>query len=137
MRDDDGVLGWHGGPHYSDPGEAIKTWWVGELRLGCAESVFGNYSSSPCGCIPKHDPDVNGRFTRCGKHSTAAKAKRKAAQEKRDQAWRRKMDLQNELHKATIAVEPALRQIADGHNDPRTLAQEVLSALDAIRAALK
>jgi hypothetical protein len=48
-----------------------------------------------------------------------------------------KWKLQDDLSKANGMIEPALRQIAEGHNDPRTLAQEVLAAVDAAQAAFK
>ncbi len=137
IRGEDGILQWQGGfgaGLYRDPGEAVKTWWAGELRIGCGESVFADFSSGPCGKIPKHDPDANGNMTKCGKHSAAAKAKRKAAREARDNAWRQKWDKSAAIGKATSQLEPALRQIADGHNDARGLAQEIIAALDAARS---
>jgi hypothetical protein len=137
VRDNEGVLVWHGGRHYADPGEAVKRFCAGKQILTCAERVYREYSSSPCECSAKHDPDANGRFTRCGKHSAAAKAKRKATEQARLEATRMKWKLQDDLSKANGMIEPALRQIAEGHNDPRTLAQEVLAAVDAAQAAFK
>lgn len=137
VRGDDGILVWHGGRRYSDPREAVKTWGAGVLRCGCTEMIISNYSSHPCGNIPKHDPDANGNLTRCGMHSASAKAKRKAAQEKRDASIRRKLEMQALLSKANAAVEPALRQIAEGHNDPRSLAFGIIAAIDAARSAIK
>lgn len=133
VRDTDGILVWQGGRHYQDPGEAVKTWWAGEVRCGCTEPIPASYSSSPCGKTAKYDPDANGRPTKCGRHSAAAKVKRKAAQEERDRAWRAKWDSQRALSTATAALEPALRKIAEGHNDARGLAQEVIAALDAAK----
>lgn len=133
VRDEDGILGWHGGRHYTDPGEAVKTWWAGRLRVGCAEAVHSNYSSGPCGSIATRDLDANGRPTRCGTHCADAKAKRQAASNARWLAYKAKADRAEAIRAATAALEPALRQIANGHNDPRALAQEVLAALDAAR----
>lgn len=134
VRDGDGILAWQGGRHYSDPGEAVKTWWRGELRIGCAEEIFQNWSSHPCGKTPKHDPDANGRPTKCGTHSASAKAKREAASHARWKEAKAKALRQDAIGKARAEVEPALRRIAEGHNDPRGLAQEVIAALDAARA---
>lgn len=137
VRGSDGLLAWHGGSYYEDPGEAVKTWWAGVLRISCAESVWSNYSSAPCGKTAKHDPDANGHLTRCGLHSVAAKAKKKAAAAARDAAWRTKWDNQAALTKAEKEIEVALRFIAAGHNDPRALAQGVLAELDACRERMK
>lgn len=122
-RGADGILEWHGGRDYDDPGEAIKTWRAGELRLGCNQLVYGEHSFSPCGKPPKHDPDANGRMTKCGAHCAASTARREAD-------FLRKQALRD----AVAGLEPALRQIADGHNDPRALAQEVIARLDQARA---
>lgn len=137
VRESDGLLAWHGGSRYEDPGETVKTWWAGVLRIGCAESVWGNHSSSPCGKTAKHDPDAKGNPTRCGLHSVAAKAKKKSAAAARNAARRTKWDNQAALTKAEKEIEVALRFIATGHNDPRALAQGVLAELDAARDAVK
>ena len=133
VRDHDGLLVWHGGRHYADPGEAVKTWWAGKTRIGCAESVFANWSSSPCGNVPKHDPDANGNPTRCGVHCASAKAKRKAASDARYEAHKAKWTNQRALAEAERGLEASLRRIAEGHNDPRSLAQEVLAELDVCK----
>lgn len=137
VRDTDGLLVWHGGRHYADPGEAVKTWWAGQTRIGCAESVYGNYATAPCGKVPKHDPDAKGNPTRCGTHCASAKAKRKAASDARYAAHQAKWDNQRALTAAEKGLEAALRRIAEGHNDPRSLAQEVLAELDAARERVK
>ena len=137
VRDTDGLLVWQGGRHYTDPGEAIKTWWAGEARIGCAELVHHDYSTAPCGNIPKHDPDAQGRPTRCGVHCAAAKKKREAASDARRAAWRAKCDASQRLSKARADLEQALRRIAQGHNDPRSLAQEALDEFDAAKEAAK
>lgn len=134
-RDTDGVLYWAGGGAvYKMPDEAIKTWWAGKLKPSCNESVFSMYYSSACGKTPKFDPDKNGRPTKCGHHSAAAKARKKAKQEAADARWRAERAKQDAIYAATKALEPALRRIAEGHNDPRTFATEVLDALDKARA---
>lgn len=138
VRGADGFLQWHGSWDmwsYKDPGEAVKTWWAGELRCGCTEEIFANHHSSPCGAVPKYDPDANGNMTKCGKHSASAKAKRKAAQDARYKAWREKWEKSAAIDKATRQLEPALRNIAEGHNDARGLAREIIAALDAARGA--
>lgn len=136
VRDDDGILRWGGGGRYSDPGEAVKTWWEGKLRCGCTERASEVWRSSPCGKTPKHDPDANGNLTKCDVHSAAAKAKRTAALDAKHDAWKRGVDLNMALNEATKALEPSLRKIAEGHNDPRALAQATIAAIDAAREAI-
>lgn len=133
IRGADGILEWHGGRRYDDLGEAVKTWCAGELRLGCNERVFRDYSSFPCGKTPKHDPDAHGRMTKCGVHCAAATDRRKAKQAERRAAWEAALEREIALSNAVAALEPALRRIAEGHNNPRDLAQEVIAALDAAR----
>lgn len=132
QRDTDGVLIIQGGRHYSDPNEALKTWWAGKLSLCCTERVYSHYSSKPCGKTPKHDPDARGFPTKCGHHSAAAK---KRESEERDAKWRREWEQQMALSAALKEIEPALRKIAEGYNDARGLAQEVIAALDEARKA--
>lgn len=110
--------------HYKDPGEAIKTWWAGELRLGCTERRFENYSSFPCGKPAKHDPDHNGNPTKCGVHCAAAKEKREAKRRAKEVADRAKWRRQNELRRLSQEAQEIIRQIAEGHNDSRYLCQD-------------
>jgi chorismate mutase len=140
LRDKDGVLIWRGGgymAHYSDRGEAVKWHSAGALRLTCTERMFNKFHSSPCTNAPKHDPDVNGRLTKCGVHCKAAVAKREAKAEERTAKWKAQTKANIELDKAEVAVMAALRQIASGHNDPRALAQSVLDRLDAAKEAVQ
>ena len=137
VRGDDGLLRWTGGRHYNEPGEAVKTWWKGELRLGCNAEVFSNWSSHPCGATPKHDPDANGNLTRCGRHSLEAMEKARARREKEDEERRIASKNRVALCLAEKEIEVALRSISAGHNDPRALAQRVIDAVDAARIAVK
>ena len=136
-RGEDGILVWNGGRHYTDPGEAVKTWNGGVLRIGCNERVSSGFSSYPCGCTPKHDPDANGNLTKCGRHSAAAKAKKAAKEQAARDLWRAKFKASNAVRDAASALEPALRQIAKGYNNPRALAQEIIAELDAARKAVE
>jgi hypothetical protein len=133
QRDSDGILVWKGGGDYRQPDEAIKTWWAGNLRFGCNERCFSNYHSHPCGNTAKHDPDAKGNPTKCGTHSQAAKDKRKAKSDARHEATREQWAREKALNKATAALEPALRKIAEGYNDARGLAEEVIAELDGAR----
>lgn len=133
QRDTDGVLIIQGGRHYKDPGEALKTWWSGELRLSCTESVYDHFSWAPCSHKPKYDPDARGFPTKCGHHSAAAKERKKLASMEREAKWRREFNQRQAAHKAQAEIEPALRKIAEGYNDARGLAQEVIAALDEAR----
>lgn len=122
---------------YVDPGVAIKVAkfekGVRTFIPGCSERVFGTFQSYPCGATPKHDPDANGRLTKCGRHCAAAKQRKQDKQDAATALRRAKWDLFDAINSAERKVEPALRQIAAGHNDPRSLAQEVIAALDAAR----
>lgn len=133
-RDTDGVLIVPSGRFYSDPGEALKRWWAGKLVLTCTERVSGQWSSGPCTKTPKYDPDVRGIPTKCGIHCAAAKAKREAKSKERYQKWRSDCDRKRAIQEATDQLEPTLRKIAEGHNNARGLAQEVIAALDVARA---
>ena len=135
VRDEDGILAWRGGRDYKAPAEQVKTWWAGVLRPGCNERMFENYSSHPCGKTPKHDPDAQGRPTKCGTHCQSAKDARKAKADAKMKALQDKWERHRAITAAVSAIEPALRKIAAGHNDPRTLAQEVIAALDDARKA--
>lgn len=140
-RDTDGVLVPKPGRVYHSPvpNEAIKTLLDGKLTLGCNASVHDTWSSGPCGNTPKHDPDANGRYTKCGVHSAAAVAKRKAKQEQARVRWRLEYDAKDALRKAEEALEQALTRIAAGHNDARSVAldalKDLLDARDAIAKA--
>jgi len=125
-RRKDGWLVWSGGRHYREPedGEAILTWWGGELRPGCNACVQGDWTSGPCGKKPKHDPDAKGRPTRCGMHSAEAIARRKAKSEARYQAQRAKWDRAREQDRLRREALQIVRRIAEGHNDPRGIASE-------------
>jgi hypothetical protein len=137
MRTKDGYLYPTGGRYYREPGEAIKTWRNGELKPGCNAEVFAMWSSSPCGNTPKHDPDHLGRPTKCGMHCKAAVEKREAKKAATTARWNAEWAARDALHEARAGLETALRKIAEGHNDPRSLAQETLDTLEAAKAASK
>ena len=112
--------------NYQDPGEAIKTWSKGELRLGCAEAVHSGWRLFPCGTVPKHDPDHNGNPTRCGRHSAAAKKRVKEKCDARDAARRAKYERKAAIYKINLERDEIIQAIADGHNDPRGLCADWL-----------
>lgn len=132
-RNEDGVLIVPAGRHYTDPGEAIVRHWAGGFVPTCTERVFGDWSSSPCKKAPKHDPDANGRMTKCGTHSQAAKDRRKAASKAQTEKWQADWRRNDAIKTAEVKLEPALREIAAGHNDARGLAQRIIAELDAAR----
>ena len=130
IRGSDGVLqvnsklAWRA--EYQDPGEAVKTWWAGKLRFGCAERQFSNHRDHPCGKTPKHDPDHNGNFTRCGNHSKATKDRRDAKQRAKREAEKAKWEFDSSVREHRAEMPGIIQQIADGHNDPRGLCQSWL-----------
>lgn len=100
----------------------------------CAEHVYDRYGTHQCERKNGHGP--HGAW--CRQHDPVAiQAKREAAAAKRDaenRAWMEKRAKEQAVARAAAALEPALRQIAEGHNDSRGLAESVLAALDAARA---
>ena len=99
----------------------------------CTEKVWskGVWASHRCPNTAKFDPDAQGVPTKCGTHSAASEARRKAKQDAKMQKWMKRSDAARDLRQARADVESALRKIAEGHNDPRSLAQETIAALDA------
>lgn len=131
-RREDGILeptpDWH---HYSDPGEAVMGWNVGNRTLVCTKAIYGGRGSvHMCGKPAKHDPDHNGHPTKCGVHSAAAKARREAKQTERyaaERAESRRQADQNALRREAVDI---VRAIANGHNDPRTLCLDWCRRMD-------
>ena len=103
------------------------TWHAGELRSGCTDNVMSSFHSAPCGNAAKHDPDINGNPTKCGHHSAAAKARKKAKRDERDRAERAKWALRDALWRWNGERDDIIRKIAEGHNDPRGLCLDWLA----------
>lgn len=123
-RTNDGFLHWSPGwsrAVYTDPGEAIKQFHNGKLRVACNERSFSNWKYHPCGNAAKYDPDAKGNFTKCGHHSKDAKARKAAKQKDRDDAWRKDFDYRMEKGNLQKELETIVRAIATGHNDARSL----------------
>lgn len=135
-RDKDGVLIWVSGMgvSYKDPGEAVRFYDGGNLKPGCNARLFGLLSSHGCRKTPKHDPDANGRPTKCGNHCKAALERREAKKDATTARWKRQWAADHAVSDAERAIEATLRAIAAGHNDPRAAATEVIEKLDAARA---
>lgn len=129
VRRKDGILEQQPGflGHRARHDEAVLGWWKGERRLCCTETVWSRdirAHYSMCGKTPKYDPDQNGNPTKCGIHSKEAKAKRQAKSDAKIEQWRAEMDakrLRSELNKEALEI---VRQIAEGHNDPRGLCSD-------------
>lgn len=96
-----------------------------------ARQGYGYYA---CGNSAIHDPDADGNPTKCGTHSSAAIMRDAERKKATNLKWKAEFDRKQAIRKAEAAILPALRQIADGYNDPRGLATEVVSALDAALA---
>ena len=93
----------------------------------CAECVHGDgVWPSWHQCTRKNGHGPEGAW--CKMHDPVA---RKAKQAARDAKWQSDWDREKALNNAKAALVPALRAIADGHNDPRALATEVIATLDA------
>lgn len=86
-----------------------------------------------CSSPATADHDENGKPTKCATHSIAGEARiAKKRADNRDK-WRNEWERKDAIRIAQERVESALRMIAEGHNDARGLAQEVISALDDAR----
>lgn len=98
----------------------------------CDESVWsrGAWGTYRCGKTASHDP-VNGVPTKCGIHCAEAVAKRNAKTEANMRKWREQREASDRVDRARRAVEAVLRTIAAGHNDPRALALDAITELDA------
>jgi hypothetical protein len=96
-------------------------------RFGCTAKVYSggrDMSGHLCGKVAKHDPDDNGNPTACGVHSRAAAARRAAKSDARYAEQTAEFARQSK-QKALIRDAPnIIQQIADGHNDPRSLCAE-------------
>lgn len=112
---------------YKTPSEATLTYYAGKLRFGCNEEVHDNYSSHPCGVSAKHDPDARGNPTKCGRHSAAGIAKKKARQDEQDAKWLRDFNLKMARDEHRAELRKIVERIAAGHNDPRGLCQDWIS----------
>ena len=120
----------------SEPTEAFKAQFKKSYGLNikrepdfnkCAENVRAEGSWPQYNqCTHKNGHGPEGAW--CKMHDPVA---RKAKQAARDAKWRSDWDREKALNNANAALVPALRAIADGHNDPRALATEVIAALDA------
>lgn len=89
----------------------------------CCESLMDRYHPGGHQCTRKagHGPD--GAY--CRQHDPAARAARTAAS---DERYRVQLNRRIVEMSAPRLLE-ALRQIADGHNDPRTLARETIDSI--------
>jgi len=90
----------------------------------CAAHVSGaGWGGSQCQRKATCDPNEDGKPTTCKQHSdssmNARREKQRAAQETDMAKWQERY--------AAPRMRAALQKIADGHNDPRSLAQEVLA----------
>lgn len=95
----------------------------------CCEQVYGaGRGGGSHQCNRKNGFGPHGAY--CKQHDPDAVKAKYAA---RQAAWDAKSAKETALWNAKAALEPALRQIADGHNDPRSLAESVIAALDAAR----
>lgn len=138
VRAADGILEWHGGRHYNtpEPNEAVKSYRSGVMAVRCNESVSSTWSSGPCGKTAKFDADKNGHLTKCGHHSAEAMAKKDAKKKATYSRWKAEWAARDAIHNAEAQIEAALQRIADGHNDPRSLAQETLQKVKEAREAM-
>ena len=139
VRGSDGILThnpkasrWNTAGYY-DPDEAVNVSQGNQTRLGCTHKIFSNYSSYPCNKVPKHDPDKNGRPTKCGIHSAASFQKRQDKAEAKRQAWRDAARKRADIQAIRNEMLPLIQSIADGHNDPRGACAEWLDRYNAAK----
>lgn len=96
-----------------------------------ARQGYGYYA---CGNTACDDPDAYGNPTKCAVHSNAGRLRAAVRKEKTNKKWQDEYARKDAIRAAEAKILPALRRIADGHNDPMALAKEVLSDLDAAKA---
>ena len=94
----------------------------------CGKSLFSNFQSYQCSNKARYDPNAKGAMTRCGVHSKAAAEKRR--ERERVKAGEKRKAYEARKLKSLRASDyvKVIQAIADGHNDPRTLAKEYLKA---------
>tara|TARA_R110000851_G_scaffold204528_1_gene356459 strand:+ start:246 stop:704 length:459 start_codon:yes stop_codon:yes gene_type:complete len=101
---------------------------VVDWKLGCGATTSHNFQSCYCQNAAKHDPDENGNGTRCGIHSKATIKKRRDKQDAKWAAQRAIYDARNARMKHKEDCVALVKEIADGHNDPRTACIELINA---------
>lgn len=99
-----------------------------KIEHKCCASVFGKWSSH--NCENKAKMEHEGKWY-CGIHDPVRKAEKdRAWREKFDREWgesQEKYRKEAQREKFLLKCEEAIVSISQGHNDPRTLALEVLS----------
>ena len=114
-----------------EPGQRRYGGWAGfpkgnkEDITRCAVSVYGSESFShghQCTRPRGHGP--NGEY--CKQHDPAKEEARKAKWRAEFEAKQARWDRVDQINEALKACKVAIEKIADGHNDPRTLATETL-----------
>lgn len=95
----------------------------------CCEDVYPrDYGPShQCANKAKHDPDHTGKPTACGSHSDAARKKRAIKRKASYLADKARWDKRGRAHDFTSEAKALIKRIADGHNDPRTAAMELVA----------
>jgi hypothetical protein len=89
----------------------------------CADSVYSGSvwrGSKQCSRKNGHGPD--GAF--CKQHDPVALAAKRVEE---DAAWKRELDQKHRESAFIAESKDAIRAIAEGHNDPMTLAREILA----------
>ena len=94
----------------------------------CSERVFRGYRYYPCSRLGRYEHE--GKFY-CKQHYPPNVAARKAEQQKKSK--KALTSYHEKVRRAEVAerFESVLRQIAEGHNDPRSLAQKILNEYDS------
>jgi hypothetical protein len=116
--------------------KAELSYWAGETSRGCTYDMVqspGMLGFSLCTNGAKHDPDDNGDPTRCGVHSEAATERRNAKQKKLRDEQTAKWARSNRLGELRRELSVIVKQIAEGHNDPRALCQDWIVRNDAAK----
>lgn len=111
----------------------------GDGKWNCAASVPAQqgFGFNRCALPATQDPDENGNPTKCHIHSEKGRERLAEKRRERDRKWRADFDAKQKARKASerrvragAAAIVACQKIAEGHNDPRALAAEVLAILE-------
>lgn len=92
-----------------------------------ARQGYGHHGCSKCAT---DDPDADGNPTKCSTHSKAGQARLAERHLAQNQISRDRFEKERRKRAFDLNCQQAIRDIAAGHNDPRTLAQSIIDKLE-------
>ena len=98
----------------------------------CCAEVYGLHMWHQCSQKAKHDPDETGKPTTCGIHSIAARKRRAIKEAAKYDRNRKIWDARSKKENGRSAALTVIKQIAGGHNDPRSLCAEFIKSYEEL-----